>query len=401
MPRTLTNALSPGKIKGLPVGTHSDGAGLTLRVGDNGSRRWVLRMRVDGKPTNLGLGVFPAVSLAEARKLAVERRSRPVTDKRPAAPPPPAPTFAEVAERVIELRRPSWTPKHAAQWVATLQTHAYPFIGHLRVDAITTDHVMAALEEVWSKKPATAGRLRQRIEAVLSYSKVRGFRSGDNPAGRELLAVLPKAKQTTHHKALPYGEVAAAIRTIGSSSSHVFTKYALEFLILTATRSGEVRGATWDEVDWESATWTIPAARMKARREHKVPLSQQAAKVLWHAWLMGGGFNARLLFPSPRKATLACSSLTAALARNGIDCVVHGFRSSFRDWAAEKSGAPWAVCETALAHNVGSSVEASYMRSDLFEQRRKLMQDWSDFLTNEPSVGEAGYARPWGLARAG
>ena len=234
------------------------------------------------------------------------------------------------------------------------------------------------LESVLLDKRETASRVRQRIEAVLDWCHARGYRPADNPAGRHLLKVLPKTRKLkAHHKALPYGDVAAALKKVSQPTAYQATKFAFEFMVLTADRSGEVRGATWGEVDWDTGTWTVPAERMKARREHRVPLCHQAMGVLRDAWELSG--HAELVFPAPKGGQMSDMTLLGLIRRLEIPAVPHGFRSSFRDWAAEQSGGSWAVCESALAHSVGSGVEQAYMRSDLLDQRRGLMQQWADF----------------------
>ena len=294
--------------------------------------------------------------------------------------PPPIPTFADVAATVIELRRPTWSnPKHAAQWSATLATYAFPMIGDKPVDSITAADVLAVLTSIWTAKPETASRVRQRMETVFDFAVTGGHRL-DNPAGRALLKVLPSTKRfKEHHAALNYCDVAAAVRKVRLSTAHPLTRLAFEFLVLTASRSGEVRGAEWSEIDWQSATWTIPASRMKARREHRVPLSDKAMEILRDAFELTDGQG--MIFPAKRSGkALTDMTLTVLMRRLDIPATVHGFRSGFRDWAAEKSGASWAVCESALAHNVGNSTEAAYMRSDLLEQRRELLAAWGAYL---------------------
>ena len=393
MPKLKHKALTAGHVKSLTKpGTYTDGEGLTLRVSESGGKRWVLRTRVGGQPRNIGLGGYPTVSLAEARRKATANVSAledgrdPAAERRAAAEavraqPPAVPTFAEVTRRVFALRSPGWTKKHADQWINTVRDYGFPTLGERPIDQITTADVLGVLEPVWLSKPETASRVRQRMETIFAYARARGFRSGSNPAGRDVVEVLPKVRrQKEHYKALPYADVPAALEAVRRSSSFLMTVAAIKVLTLTATRSAEARLADWTEIDWDSATWTIPAARMKARREHRVPLSAQALDVLRMARGATGGASGPV-FPSPRGLALTDSGLSLVLRRLEIPAVIHGFRSSFRDWAAEKSGASWVVCEAALAHTVGNSVEAAYMRSDMFEQRRVLMQQWADYLT--------------------
>ena len=406
MPRLKHRALTEAGISksGLAVGTHTDGGGLTLRVSESGAKRWVLRSTIDGKARNIGLGSYPTVSLAVARKKAADHQASirdgrdPVAEKRAKAELERAvsPTFSEVAQTCWATHRPTWrSQKHGQQWLGTLETYAYPVVGHKPVDAVTIADVMTILQPIWTSKHTTASRVRQRMEIVFSYARARGYRSGDNPAGRELIAVLPKqgAQVKEHRRALPYADVPAAVEKVRRSSCFPTTIWAIEFMILTAARSGEVRLATWDEVDWEGKAWTIPAHRMKAGKEHRVPLSDQAIKLLRRAWIWAGGYDATWMFPSQRGKVLSDSGLSLVFRRLEIPAVPHGFRSSFRDWAVE-TGKDWTLAETALAHRLGTSVEVAYARTTLFEQRRTLMQQWADYLTNEPSVGGAESERP-------
>ena len=377
-------------------GRHGDGGGLYLNVAPSASKSWVQRIVIDGRRRDVGLGPYPAVSLAIARSIAQTNRSAvaegrdPVAEKRQAReaarrPAPSIPTFAEAAARVIGLRRPTWSnPKHAAQWQSTLQTYAFPLIGHKAVDAITAADVLEALTPIWTSKAETASRVRQRMETVMDWAVAQGYRL-DNPAGRSLLKVLPKTQRLKeHHRALPYAQVPGAVRRVRESTAGRPTKLAFEFLVLTAGRSGEVRTADWTEIDWQSATWEIPAARMKARRPHRVPLSTGTATILWQAWELTEGQG--LIFPAMRSGKPVSEMVfTALLRRLEIPAVPHGFRTSFRNWVAECTATPWAVAEAALAHNAGNSTEAAYMRSDLFDQRRALMEVWAAYVTGEPN----------------
>ena len=395
MPAIKTNALSAVQVKKLTgPGFYVDGLGLTLKIDANGNKRWFQRVSIGGKRHNLGLGSYPTVGLADARAVAAdntraiqqgrnilaEKKQAKEDAKEDAAPVSTIPTFADVATKVIELRRPTWSnPKHAAQWTATIETYANPLLGNKPIDEITAADVLAVLTPIWTEKPETASRVRQRVEAVLDWAVANGWRV-DNPAGRALLKVLPNTKSLKeHHRALPYADVPAALRKVRLSPSHTLTRLAFEFMVLTASRAGEVRNADWSEIDWESSMWTVPASRMKARREHRQPLSNQALEILRDAWELTGGEG--LVFPAKRSgAALTDMAFNVLLRRLEIPAVPHGFRSSFRDWAAEQSGAAWAVCESALAHNVGNGVEQAYMRSDLFEQRRELMDAWAAYI---------------------
>ena len=385
------NALSAKTIS--KPGRHGDGDGLYLNVSPPGSKSWVQRIVVHGRCRDIGLGAYPVVSLADARDIARDNRSAisqgrdPVAEKRDARQAglrsaPSIPTFAEAAALVIKLRRPTWSNgRHAAQWENTLSTYAHPVIGNQTVDSITPADAMAVLTPIWTAKPETASRVRQRMETVMDWAITHGYRL-DNPAGRSLLKVLPPVKRLKEHRqALPYAQVPDAVARIRESTADIPSKLAFEFLVLTASRSVEVRAAEWSEIDWEAATWEVPAARMKARRPHRVPLPERAMEILRDASRFGDGQG--LVFPSARSGKAASPTTFIALIRRlGIPAVPHGFRSSFRDWVIEQTATPWAVAEAALAHNVGNSTEAAYMRSDLFDQRRALMDRWAEFVTN-------------------
>ena len=387
------NPLTPLRLRHLTEpGTYADGGGLTLRIHPSGGRNWVLRLTVDGKRRNVGLGGFPEIRLAEARMLAQEMREAvragqdPIVErkalaaKRSAAPPPPAiPTFADVAETVIELRAPTWTSKrHATQWRESLRIHAMPMLGHRPIDSITSADVLSVLAPIWHEKAETATRLRQRMSTIFDYAMVMNWRT-DNPANGGVRAALRRRpRRRRHHRALPYSDVPAALAAVEASTSREVTKLAFTFLVLTAARAGEVRGASWDEIDLDAATWTIPAERMKARRKHRVPLSQQALAVVDKAQAFGNGKG--LVFPSNRRGGgLSNMAFAMLMRRFGVDAVPHGMRTSFRNWTLEQTSTPWAVAEAALAHTLGDSVASAYARSDLFEKRRVLMQAWGDY----------------------
>ena len=388
MPVTKKNALIAAQIPNLPPGEHTDGQGLVLRVSDNGRRHWVLRTRFNGKAKNLGMGPYPGTTLKQARKDAEAARKMigdgfdPVSRRPEIEEANRVPFFIEAALRYIELNRPSWrNAKHAAQWESTLQTYAYPTIGDKPVDQITTNDVMGLLEEIWHTKRETAGRVRQRLSAIFAYSMARGWCTSD-PASPSILKVLPRAKPAvTHHPALSYCDVPRVLRQVELSTAYPMTKLCFRLLALTATRSGEVRGMSWEEINWDSQTWTIPSSRTKTARSHRVPLSAAAMKVLQEASGYSSGEQDALIFTAPRSGgQLSDMTLLAVLRRLGVPAVPHGFRSSFRSWAAEH-GADWATAEASLGHSVGSTVEQAYMRSDLLEQRRELMQQWADYIT--------------------
>ena len=376
------SALSAARVRTEKrVGRHADGNGLYLVVEPSGNKRWIQRLTIRGRRTDLGLGGWPLVSLAEARERALENRKTarsggdPLVEKRKAL----VPTFPEAAERVIALNAPTWrNPKTEAQWRSSLKTYAYPYLADVPVDQIDGADVLAALSPIWTTKPETARRVRRRVSAIFKWAVASGYRY-DNPAGDALSQVLPKTPRVSRHfKAIHYSAVPNALKSIRSSRALASSKLCLEFQVLTASRPGEARNALWSEVDVESRTWTIPSERMKADREHRVPLSERAMEILAEARTLDGGSD--LVFPSWTGRPLSDMTHRKLLRTLDIDCVPHGFRSSFRDWAAEKTDAPHAVMEAALAHVVGDSTEAAYFRSDLFERRRTLMDQWAEYL---------------------
>ena len=379
--RSLTNA----RVRHARPGKHYDLNGLFLFVEPGGSRRWVQRIVIQGKRRDLGLGSYPLVSLAEAREAAADNRkvARAGGDPTARASDSIVPTFAEAADRVIEMHTPGWKNggKTAKQWHASLRDYAMSRIGARRVSDITSAEVMSILLPIWSTKPVTAKKVRGRIGAIMKWSIANGFRD-DNPAGDAVGAALPKnGAVPAHFRALPHGEVAGALARVRASGAYRATVLAFEFLVLTACRSGDVRGATWDEIDLENAVWAIPGERMKVHRAHRVPLSSGARAVLVQSEELTDRSN--LVFPSVTGRALSDSTISKLVRENGIAAVPHGFRSSFRDWCGECSGAPREVAEAALAHAVGG-VEGAYARSDLFERRRTLMQAWSDYLGYAP-----------------
>ena len=368
-------------------GRYGDGRGghglsLLVKSASTGgfSKSWAQRIRLDGKAANVGLGGYPVITLARARQKALAN-ARVVSEGRdPRNRASRAPTFERAVERVIEIHAENWkdSGKSAAQWRASLRDYAIPKIGAKRVDRISTADVMEVLLPVWSTKRETARRVRQRIGAVMKWAVAQGYRE-DNPAGDAIAAALPKnSVRRQHQRALPHAQVAEALGRVRSSRAHRTTALAFEFLVLTACRSGEVRGARWEEVDDGAATWTVPPARMKAKLEHRVPLSDRAMAVLDEAREIAG--KGGLVFPSPTGRVLSDSTLSKLLRELGIGAVPHGFRSSFRDWAAERTDVPREVCELALAHVNSDRVEAAYRRTDLFERRRELMAAWAAYL---------------------
>ena len=383
MANVKRNQLNTRKVKSLSEpGTYTDGAGLTLRLQPTGSKSWVLRLTVEEKRRNYGLGGYPDVSLAEARAQARAMRSRarqgldPVVNEAPRIP-----QFTEAAETVIGLRPPTWSsPRHAVQWSESLRLHALPVLGKKPVDKITTADVLTVLQPIWTSKPETAGRVRQRIAVVFDFCIAAGWRH-DNPCNGALKAALPRRNRVKrHHPALPYAELPDALLSLRAAPGRDSTRLGLEFVILTAAHAGEVRGAQWDEMDLEAGIWTVPAERMKMRRPHRVPLSTGALAVLKEA----REFSDRgLIFPSNRNPGKPLSNMafTMMLRRAGYgDSTVHGMRATFRTWALEQTDTPWAVAEAALAHSLGGQEVQAYARSDLFERRLELMQEWSDYV---------------------
>jgi integrase len=409
------SAVEVAKAKG-PKVLH-DGGGLYLRVAPNrrygdgnegpGSKSWVFRFQLDGKRRDMGLGPYPDISLAEARRKATECRKQrhdgidPLDAKaahRQAQRLSAAKgrTFRQVAEEFIGRNEAGWrNPKHRQQWRNTLATYAYPIIGELPVDVVDTGLVVQVLDPIWAAKPETASRVRGRIEAVLDAATVRSYREGPNPAQWKgnLAHILParaKVRKVAHHAALPFDDIAAFLTALRGRQG--MAARALEFAILTAARTAEVLGTTWGEINLDAKVWTIPAERMKAGREHRVPLSPAALAVLEAVRplaLMRDGepHIAAPVFPGPRRA-LPMSNMTLLMLLRRMkrdDLTAHGFRSTFSDWAAERTAFPREVVEMALAHVIENRVEAAYRRGDLFEKRRRLMQEWANFC-NAPTI---------------
>ena len=371
----VKNVSEPGRY-----GDGRGGFGLSLLVKPmaNGrvSKTWAQRLRINGRLTSVGLGRFPLVNLKEARQAAFENARAVTQGKNPRASAS-TPSFAEAAEKVIQIYEPTWrNARTGKDWKASLRDYAQPRLGRKRVDTINTADVMSVLLPIWTNKPETARRLRRRISAIFKWSIAQGYRS-DDPAGDAISKALPRSNgQRKHMKALPYAEVSDALAKIRASGAHPGTKLCFEFLVLTATRSGEARLATWDEIDFEKKVWTIPPERMKMAREHRIPLSKHALKVLAKAQKLADGSG--LIFPSITGKPLSDNTLSKLLRDLKIPAVPHGFRSSLRNWTGEQS-VPREVAEACLAHVVGG-VEGSYFRSDLFQLRRKVMQDWADYL---------------------
>lgn len=383
-------------------GRHSDGDGLYVQISKAGARSWLFLFKRDGKQREMGLGSLKNVGLAEAREKAAEARKvlargEDPIDARRAAEAASAslkalPTFGSFADDFVKGIAPGFrNEKHVAQWRSTLSDAYVKTLRPIRIDEVATDDVLAVLSPIWLAKNETASRLRGRIERVLDAARARGLRSGENPARWKghLDALLPKASGTErgHHAAMPYADVPAFVERLRRVSG--ISARALEFTILTAARSGETRGATWSEFDLDGKLWTVPATRMKAGREHRVPLSERAIAILREVMpLRRSDDPAILVFPGAKLGKpLSVMSFDMTLRRLGADCTTHGFRSAFRDWVGEETVFPREVAESALAHVVGDAVERAYRRGDALEKRRALMAAWSQFV--EPGVEPA------------
>ncbi len=379
--------LTVARVRSLSkAGRYAAGPTLYLNVAPGGTKSWIQRLTIDGRRRDLGLGGWPLVTLAEARDQAFENRrlvrqgGNPLGDKRKAR----APTFKEASDRALEANRRRWrNAKTADNWRATMGKYAHPVFGDRRVDQIGREDVLRVLMPIWTAKPEIGRKVRQRIRATLAWAQAHGHVE-HNVAGETINAALPSMMSLkTHFRALPYEDVGAALDTIDRSRAGVSARTCLRFLVLTACRSGEARGAKWDEVDVEAREWRIPASRMKGGAEHRVPLSEAAAAALEAVRPLRG--PADLVFPSPSRSgrPLSDMTLTKVLRDTGLAAraTVHGFRTAFRTWASEKTNAEHAVMELCLAHRVGNAVERAYARSDLLAKRRRLMDQWGAFLT--------------------
>lgn len=387
---TVKHARKPGML--------ADGNGLYLQVTRANARSWIFRYYRNGKSREMGLGSLNAVSLADARLKAAacrglladgidpiaardaERAQRALDDAR-------AITFNQCAEAFITAHSAAWkNQKHVAQWKATLRTYVSPVFGSLPVQAVDVALVMKVLEPIWTTKPETAARVRGRIESVLNWAKARGYRTGENPAlwkGHlsNLLPAHSKIAKVKHHAALPYDQTSQFIDALRRQDG--IAPLALEFAILTAARTGEIIGARWVEIDLEAKVWTVPASRMKSGREHRVPLSVEALAVLNK---VSKGEPEEFVFAGRKKRPLSNMAFLMLLRRMGHDKLTgHGFRSTFRDWAAERTNFQAEIAEAALGHVVGNKVEAAYRRGDFFEKRRRLMEAWAQFAMTAPS----------------
>jgi integrase len=380
-------------------GMYADGGGLYLRVTPGGARNWVFRYMLDRKPHWMGLGPLALYSLADTRAKALDARRKrhegidPIEARRAERTQQrlnaaKAVTFKQCAESYIASHRAGWrNEKHKYQWSATLNTYVYPIIGSLTVHAVDIGLVRRVLEPIWTTKPETASRVRQRIEKILDFAKTCGYRDGENPARwrghlDNVLATLSRVRKVEHLAALPYAELPAFLANLRAREA--VSARALEFLVLTAARTGEVIGAQWNEIDLFDKTWTVPAGRMKAHREHRVPLSPRAVAILKEmlAARHGNDDNA-FIFPGPNpQRPLSNVALLRLLERMQLDnLTVHGFRATFKTWASERTAVQNEIVEASLAHVIGGKVEQAYLRGDRFEKRRRLMQQWAMFCT--------------------
>lgn len=384
----INGKLTKKLVENLGAGRHGDGSGLYLVVDPSGARRWIVRVTVKGQKnskgaplrTDFGLGGADVVTLNQARERALEYRRMAKSGLNPRYNAQrDVPTFEEISKQVHIERLPTWkNPKHGQQWLNTLRDYAFPKIGRMPVDSIGQPEVLMCLSPIWTLKHETAKRLSQRIKAVLDVAKSKGFRDGENPVTAVKEAgVLPKVKvKVVHHDAIPWRDVPAFYADLEERTATAAK--ALQFTILTACRTSEVLGMTWAEVDWDAALWTVPEQRMKGGVKHRVPLTDEMLRILEGLKLLGGVY----VFPGQKRGSpLSNMSMLMLLRRMGQgQFTVHGFRSTFRDWASEAAGAPREVAEAALAHQVGSEVERAYARSDLLERRRELMTAWAEFL---------------------
>ena len=380
--RHPSNALSAAFLRSAPPGRYADGNGLYLFVQPSGTRSWIQRLVVRGRRRELGLGSLALVPLAEAREKALANRKLareggdPFAEKRRTEG---IPTFAEAASRVLEQKRGGWRGRrHPREWMSSLSRYAFPRIGKMPVSEVTSADVLEILTPIWHRKAPSARRVRQRLRAVLEWAVAMEYRL-DNPCDRIGSVLGAQQDVVEHMRALSHREVASVIRTVRASEAVPPARLAFEFLVLTAARWGEVRWAEWSEIDRDGGVWTVPAKRMKANRRHRVPLCGRALEILKAAQALGEG-TSPLVFTRRGGKPLDDKQLRRLLRDHGIAAVPHGFRSTFRDWAAEETDHSREMIEAALAHVVQNRVEAAYARSDLFERRRVLMDDWAGYL---------------------
>lgn len=376
--------LAPAFVRTVTApGLYQDGDGLMLSVSGKGAKSWLVKLQAGGKRREYGLGSFKDVTLTEARDKARDYRRMlragidPLAAKRRQA----TPTFKATAKLVHGEHKPAWrNSKHGAQWLATMEAYVFPRFGDVPVDQVDTGHVRDALAEIWLTKPETARRVRQRIGTVLDYAHGKGWRPHGLPMAAVNKALPRQPRKSGHHAAMPHADVPAFTTRLQTGSS--MGRLAMEALVLTAARSGEVRGAAWDEVDMDTATWTIPAERMKAGKAHIVPLSPQAMAVFRRAEKLRLA-TSDVIFHGSRGKLLSDMTLLKIMRDAELPFTVHGFRSSFRDWVAEETAFPGEVAEAALAHAIPNRIEAAYRRTDFLDKRRKLMAAWGSYCTGD------------------
>jgi integrase len=398
----ILHRLTQADLKRRKPGMYGDGGGLWLQIttgaAGHANRSWLFRFGIAGKRREMGLGPTHIVGLREAREKTTELRRlvyegvdpierRNADRATQAAAAARTVTFDECAAAYAKAHSAKWSAKHAMQWSVSLAKHASPVFGKLPVQEVDTALVIKALEKIWHSTPETASRTRQRVEAVLAWATVRGYRSGDNPArwDNHLSKLLPSRRELQpgrHFAAMPYRDVPALVTTLRQRGGH--NEKALEFIILTACRRGEVLGARWDEIDLTSKTWLIPPERMKRRKAHRVPLSDRAVAIIEE---MRTVRRNEYVFPGVRRETITETPLRESLIRLELSVTVHGFRSSFRDWCAEQTNFARELAEQALAHAVGDAVERAYARTDMLVKRRKLMESWAAFLAKPAAAG--------------
>lgn len=377
--------LTAKKVQSLKTnGMYNDGGGLYLRVTPPNGKSWVLKTRVRGKVREIGLGGTDLTSLAEAREEALRLRKIARSGGDPLAErqqQKQIPTFVEAARTVHDIRKASWkNGKHSDNWLSTLENHAAPILGHLPIDQIDTADILRVLTPIWHTKKETARRVRQRMATVFDWAKTSGFYSRENPVTALGTALGSQAMKVENFAALPWRELPKFLAELAQREGTA--ALALQFLIFTAGRSGEVRGATWEEMDTEARTWTIPAERMKGGREHRVPLSNQAVAVLENV----RGLHQDFVFPSPQRKKLGENAFRALLIRmERTDITAHGFRSTFRQWCQERQRVDHDIAEACLAHRVGNRVSQAYARSDLYDERVSVMASWERYVTERPT----------------
>ena len=397
---SVANRLTVARARAVTQpGMYGDGGTLYLKVAPGGSKSWIQRLTIDGRRHDIGLGGYPLVTLTQARELAFDNRrvarsgGDPLAAKRRAS----VPTFRQAAEKTFAANKRRWrNGKHTRNWMQSLEKYAFPAIGDTVVHRIGREDLLDVFGPIWVTKPATARKLRQRVRATLSWCQAHGYVE-QNWAGEAISGALPAMPAVTaHFRALPYADVPEALNTLQSTAGSTAVKLCLRFLVLTATRSGEARGAMWSEIDLGSREWRIPADRMKAGTEHRVPLSERSLEVLEGAASLRD--DSGFVFPSPtrRGRQLSDMTLMKTLRTTGLAdrTTVHGFRSAFRDWASECTDADHAAIELSLAHKVGSAVERAYARSDLIEKRRLLLDEWGAFATRETRLADSAAGAP-------